>query len=81
MLPENFSEKFVLNETVRRVLRRHSYNERVARRKPLVSAINKEKRLNFAKKYILKPVEFWHNVIFCDENKYNVWRSDNHSKI
>ena len=53
---ENFSEKYVSNETARRVLR-SSYNRRVARRKPL-SAINRKKRLDFAKKYISKTFEF-----------------------
>lgn len=78
---KNFSEKEVSDETVRRVLRKNGYNGRVARRKPYVSEINRKKRVEFAKKYITKPPEFWNNVIFCDESKFNIWGSDGHQKV
>ncbi|GFT46133.1 transposable element Tc1 transposase [Trichonephila clavipes] len=63
-------------ETVRRVLRKAGYNGRVARQKPLIGKRNRVKRLKFAKEHILKPQQFWNNVIFSDESKFNTFGSD-----
>ena len=38
--------------------------------------MNQGKRLEFAKTFINKPIEFWNDVIFSDESKYNIWGSD-----
>ncbi|GFW00320.1 uncharacterized protein TNCV_4355171 [Trichonephila clavipes] len=32
--------------------------------------------LAFAKMYVRQPTEYWENVIFVDENKYNIFESD-----
>ncbi|GFU90131.1 transposable element Tcb1 transposase [Trichonephila clavipes] len=37
---------------------------------------NRVKRLKFAKKHILKPQQFWNEVIFSDESKFNIFGSD-----
>ncbi|GFU38727.1 transposable element Tc1 transposase [Trichonephila clavipes] len=63
-------------ETVRRVLRKAGYNGRVARKKPLIGKRNRVKRLKFAKEHILKPQQFWNDVIFSDESKFNIFGSD-----
>ncbi|GFV45492.1 transposable element Tc1 transposase [Trichonephila clavipes] len=63
-------------ETVRRVLRKTSYNGRVARKKPLIGKRNRVKRLKFAKEHILKPQQFWNEVIFRNESKFNIFGSD-----
>ncbi|GFU98003.1 transposable element Tc1 transposase [Trichonephila clavipes] len=63
-------------ETVRRVLRKAGYNGRVARKKPLIDKRNRVKRLKFAKEHILKPQQFWNEVIFSDESKFNIFGSD-----
>ncbi|GFX18836.1 transposable element Tc1 transposase [Trichonephila clavipes] len=63
-------------ETVRRVLRKAGYNGRVARKKPLIGKRNRVKRLKFAKEHILKPQQFWNEVIFSDECKFNIFGSD-----
>lgn len=68
--------KKVGSETVRRVLRKAGLNGRVARKKPFVSKVNKKKRLQFARQYSVKPPEYWEDVIFADESKYNVFASD-----
>ncbi|XP_035221430.1 uncharacterized protein LOC118194391 [Stegodyphus dumicola] len=47
-----------------RILRRAGYNGRKALKKPFISKINRAKRLKFAKEHILKPKEFWNEVIF-----------------
>ncbi|GFT34175.1 transposable element Tc1 transposase [Trichonephila clavipes] len=63
-------------ETVRRVLRKAGYNGRVAQKKPLIGKRNRVKRLKFAKEHILKPQQFWNEVIFRDESKLNIFGSD-----
>ena len=37
--------------------------------------INKKKRLEFAKQYINVNPDFWNNVIFSDESKFNIYQS------
>ncbi|GFT25999.1 transposable element Tc1 transposase [Trichonephila clavipes] len=63
-------------ETVRRILRKAGCNGRVAQKKPLIGKRNRVKRLKFAKEHILKPQQFWNEVIFSDENKFNIFGSD-----
>ncbi|GFS63836.1 transposable element Tc1 transposase [Trichonephila clavipes] len=63
-------------ETVRRVLRKAGYNGRVARKKPLIGKRNRVKRLKFTKEHILKPQQFWNEVIFSDKSKFNIFGSD-----
>ncbi|GFY21553.1 transposable element Tc1 transposase [Trichonephila clavipes] len=60
-------------ETVRK---KAGYNGRVARKKPLIGKRNRVKRLKFAKGHILKPQQFWNEVIFSDESKFNIFGSD-----
>lgn len=73
--------KSVSAETVRRVLRNNGYNGRVARKKPLISEINRQKRLQFVKDYENKDEEFWKNVIFSDESKFNLFGSDGRQMV
>lgn len=68
-------------ETVRNVLRKHNFNGRVARKKPFVSKINKKKRVMFANTYKNEDFAFWSKVIFTDESKFNVFRSDGRSYV
>ncbi|GFV03923.1 transposable element Tc1 transposase [Trichonephila clavipes] len=63
-------------ETVRRVLRKAGCNGRVARKKPLIGKRNRVNRLKFAKQHILKPQQFWNEVSFSDESKFNIFGSD-----
>ncbi|GBM85390.1 Transposable element Tcb1 transposase [Araneus ventricosus] len=72
--------KSVNPETVRNVLR-HMYHDRVPRRKPYISKANRKARLAFAKMYVKQPTEFWENVIFVDESKYNNFGSDGKQKV
>lgn len=69
-------KKDVHPKTIRRTLHRAGYSARVARRKPHISEINKKKRIEFAKNFGNKPKEFWNNVLFSDESKFNLFRSD-----
>uniref|UniRef100_A0A034VZC4 Transposable element Tc1 transposase n=1 Tax=Bactrocera dorsalis TaxID=27457 RepID=A0A034VZC4_BACDO len=67
--------------TVRRVLHSAGYNSRVARKKPLISSRNQKKRLDYAKEYNTKPNTFWDQVLFSDESKYNIFRSDGRTSV
>ncbi|GFU58450.1 transposable element Tc1 transposase [Trichonephila clavipes] len=60
---------------VRRVLRKADYNGRVARKKLLIGKRNRVKRLKSAKEHILRPQQFWNEVIFSDESKFNIFGS------
>lgn len=62
--------------TVRRVLKNEGYNARVCRKKPFISKVNQKKRLDFAKEFLNHPQSFWNNVLFSDERKFCVYRSD-----
>ncbi|GFX46834.1 transposable element Tc1 transposase [Trichonephila clavipes] len=68
-------------ETVRRVLRKAGYNGRVARKKPLIGKRNRVKRLKFTKEHILKPRQFWNEVIFSNKSKFNIFGSDGHRMV
>lgn len=46
------------------------------KKKTFISERNRLKRLDFAKAYVSKPPEFWKNVIFSDESKFNIFGSD-----
>ncbi|GBN10390.1 Transposable element Tc1 transposase [Araneus ventricosus] len=73
--------KSVNPETVGNVLRKHKYHSSVPRRKPYISKANLKARLAFAKMYVKQPTEFWENVIFVDESKYNIFGSDGKQKV
>lgn len=75
MLVETFNTKCSAT-TVRRVLHKAGLHGRIARKKPFVSAKNKKNRLEYAHAYYTKDYEFWKNVIFVDESKFNLFGSD-----
>ncbi|GBL92088.1 Transposable element Tcb1 transposase [Araneus ventricosus] len=73
--------KSVNPETVRNFLKKHKYYGRVPQRKPYISKANRKARLAFAKMYVKQSTEFWKNVIFVDESKYNIFGSDGQQKV
>ncbi len=42
--------------------------------KPLVSLKNRKARLEFAKRHLKKPSQFWNNILWTDETKINCTR-------
>lgn len=68
-------------QTVRNALKERGYNGRVARKKPWISKVNRGKRLAFTKDYFNKDQEFWRNVIFTDESKFNLFGSDGRTMV
>ncbi|GBL75493.1 Transposable element Tcb1 transposase [Araneus ventricosus] len=73
--------KSVNPETVRNVLRKLKYYDRLLRRKPYIKKANPKARLAFAQIKVKEPTEFWENVIFVDESKYNNFGSDGKQKV
>ncbi|GFV85978.1 transposable element Tcb1 transposase [Trichonephila clavipes] len=63
-------------ETVRNVIKHAGNSSRVARKKPFISLQNQKKRLEFTKTHQMKTDNFWKKVIFSDEIKFNIFRSD-----
>jgi transposase len=66
----------VCANTIRNTCKKYGYHGRVARKKFWVSNVNRQKRLDFAKKHRFKKEDFWNQVIFSDESKYNIFGSD-----
>ncbi|KAG0433923.1 hypothetical protein HPB47_019474 [Ixodes persulcatus] len=69
---------------VRRRLHEGGLHSRVPVRKPLLSAINKSKRLAFAEEHVSWTVDDWRMVLFSDEStittrwdqRQRIWRTD-----
>lgn len=68
-------------ETVRNVLRESNFHGRIARKKFFVSKQNRIKRMEFAKLYINKDLNFWKRWIFTDESKFNIFGPDGRCKV
>lgn len=84
MLAADLKERNIVqvgHETVRRVLLKHKYSSRSARKKPLLSQINVEKRLSFALTHISHPIEYWDDVVFCDETKIMLYYHDGPQRV
>lgn len=81
LMVKNDSHKDVSHETVRKVLKANQYSSHVARKKPLLSKVNIEKRLSFAVANFDQASEYWDDVIFCDETKIMLYYHDGPSKV
>lgn len=68
-------------DTVKRRLREGGLFGRISRKKPLLSKVNRKKRLEFAKKYIVWTAEDWKKVLFSDETKVNRVSPDGKSYV
>lgn len=53
----------------------------MARKKPLLSAENIEKRLRFAAEHISLPSGYWNDVIFSDETKIMLYYHGEPQKV
>ena len=69
------------SQTIRNRLHEANLHGRIPRNKPYISPINRKKRLEWAKKYVDKPQEFWDSVIWSDESKFNLFCTDGAVKI
>lgn len=62
--------------TINRRLVSGGFSARRPKKKPLLTKAMRSKRLNWAKEYIGKDINFWKTVIFSDETRYNVDSND-----
>jgi len=58
-------------QTVRRTLVRTGLHAYRMRRKPSLTAAQREARLKWAREYAKKPADFWDSVIFSDESSFH----------
>lgn len=75
------SNVIVHPRTVSRTLNNAGFNSRTPRKKPLISEKNRKLRLEFAEMYKDKGLDFWKQVLFTDESKYNIFGSDGRAKV
>ena len=75
------SGKSVSASTIRRTLNDHGLHGRIPRKKPFISKTNQNKRLNFARKYEKNDLNFWNNILFSDEKKFEILAPKKQSKI
>ncbi|KAG1490974.1 hypothetical protein G6F53_013169 [Rhizopus delemar] len=73
---ENDLQKVVSAQTVRRSLRRSGLTSFVKPQKPLLSEVNRRKRLDWALNHVDWTIEDWKRVIWSDETKVNRFGSD-----
>lgn len=78
---EKVKETDVNPECVRRALREEGYNSRIPRKKPLISEVNRDKRLAFAHLHENDNFDYWSKVIFTDESKFNIFGWDGKQKV
>ena len=80
LLEKDFGLK-VSSCTIRNRLKESGFKARVPRKKPFLSKIHRKRRLVFAKKYVNMPVSFWRKVLWTDESKFNLVKSDGAQKV
>ena len=78
---ENAVGKTCHPETIRRLLRKAGYHGRSIRKKPYVSKVNRQKRVDFAKQHLKEDNDFWNSIIFSDESKFNILGPDGNKKV
>lgn len=71
----------VCTKTLRRAIHRTGYKAYYRKKKPHITKKNKEARLEYARKYLNEPQEFWNRVLFTDESKYNIFGYDGKLKV
>jgi len=49
--------------------------------KPLISLKNRKARIDFAKKHLKKPAQFWNSILWTDETKINLYQNDGKKKV
>ena len=67
--------------TIKRRLHQRKYRRFTTRCKPLVSFKNRKARLEFAKKHLKEPVQFWNNILWTDETKINLYQNDGKRRV
>lgn len=71
----------VSKDTVIRAAKKLGFKSGAPRKVPFIRPQNIIKRLAYAKQHINKPLAFWNSVLFSDESKYNVKKSDGRVRV
>lgn len=78
------AEELNLNVTMRTINNRiHEFGIRsyFKIKKPLLRKQNVKKRLQFAKKYVNKPLSFWKTILWTDESKYELKNTKRRARV
>lgn len=75
-IAKNENNIIISRSTVSRMINRHGFKACSPRKVPLISTKNKNIRLSMAKDFILTPLTLWKRVIWSDETKINIFKSD-----
>ena len=67
--------------TIRRILIQNNLKSYVGKRKPFLTKLQRQKRIDWCLKYQHKSLEFWRKVIFSDESTFCVQTSDVNRRI
>lgn len=62
----------VTSRTVSNRLRETGLHSFFKKKKPLLRKVNIKKRLDFARKYASRPVDFWKKIVWTDESKFEL---------
>ena len=71
----------VSKSTIKRRLHESKYKGFTTRCKPLISLKNRKARIDFAKKHLKKPAQFWNSILWTDETKINLYQNDGKKKV
>lgn len=71
----------ISDRTIRRRLAERDLKSYFAKKRPMISARNKKKRLQFAKDHVNKPLEFWKRVIWSDESKFELFNKKRRTRV
>ena len=77
----NQGGKTISQRTMRRELQTAGLRSCVAKRKPHVSAINRRKRLQFAKQHATWTVQDWGKVMWSDESRFTLFQHDGRVRV
>ena len=67
--------------TIKRTLVNAGMHGRIARRKPYLSRVNRKRRLRFALQHKNWSVEDWSQIIFSDESKFQLYKSNGRTYV
>ena len=67
--------------SIRNHIHKAGFSGCIARKKPFLTKNHMKRRMNFAKKYYLMPASFWKKVLWSDESKFNLKKSDGAQRV
>lgn len=71
----------ISERTIRRRMAERELKSYFAKKRPMISKVNKHKRLLFARNHINKPLEFWKHVIWSDESKFELFNKKRRLRV